>query len=165
MTERPSLTVICHSEEETDQLGKHVASMLAPGLTVALNGQLGAGKTRFVRALCQGIGVAPAHVSSPTFVLMQLYTDGRIPIAHFDTYRLGDIDEFLAIGAEEFLHSDEWICLIEWADRVAEILPEDRLTINVSHHSETSRCFEFISSGARSVDIIGKLRSALSEGL
>jgi tRNA threonylcarbamoyladenosine biosynthesis protein TsaE len=156
-----SLTFLSQSEQETDHLGHAVAAVLTHGLPVALNGQLGSGKTRFVRALCSGLGVDTAFVNSPTFVIMQLYTDGRIPVAHFDTYRLGDLDEFLSIGADEYLLSDEWLCLIEWADRISEALPDDHLEIRIHQVAETTRQFEFQSTGPRSGRIVEALRKEL----
>lgn len=157
MSDDVGFHVVCASEDDTDRLGQDLARVLRPGLTIGLNGDLGAGKTRFVRALCMGLGIRSDAVTSPTFVLMQLYTGGRLPVAHFDTYRLGDVDEFVAIGAEEYLHSDEWLCVVEWADRVAEVLPRDRLTIIASHVSEHSRRFEFFASGAKSLAVMDSL--------
>jgi tRNA threonylcarbamoyladenosine biosynthesis protein TsaE len=156
-----SLTFLSQSEQETDHLGHALAAVLTHGLPVALNGQLGSGKTRFVRALCSGLGVDTAFVNSPTFVIMQLYTDGRIPVAHFDTYRLGDLDEFLSIGADEYLLSDEWLCLIEWADRISEALPDDHLEIRIQQVAETTRQFELQSTGPRSGRIVEALRKEL----
>lgn len=152
---------VSRSEADTDWLGGVVASQLTQGITIALNGQLGSGKTRFTRALCRALGIDTSLVTSPTFVLMQLYTDGRLPVAHFDTYRLGDTDEFTAIGAEEFLNGNHWVCLVEWADRVEEILPPDRLTIRIQHESESSRRFEFTSSDCDSSRILTALATII----
>lgn len=149
-------------ETDTDRFSLALASAVQNGLTIALNGQLGAGKTRLVRGLCVALGVSEDHVSSPTFVLMQLYTDGRIPVAHFDTYRLGDPEEFLAIGADEYLNSGEWLCLVEWADRVADILPDDRLTIRISHTGENERLMEVSANGPASLAVLSQLRRNLS---
>jgi tRNA threonylcarbamoyladenosine biosynthesis protein TsaE len=150
---------LSQSEAETDKLGLRVAKALDTGIVVALNGQLGSGKTRFVRALCAGLGINTDHVNSPTFVIQQLYTDGRIPVAHFDTYRLADVDEFLSIGADEFLNSDEWLCLIEWAERIQEILPRDHLTITIRQTAATSRQFRFTSHGPNSDAVLDRLRA------
>ena len=156
-----SLTFLSRSEQDTDKLGHALASVLTDGLPIALNGQLGSGKTRFVRALCSGLNIDTSVVNSPTFVIMQLYTDGRIPVAHFDTYRLGDLDEFLSIGADEYLLSDNWLCLIEWADRISEVLPDDHLKIQITQVAETSREFHFASTGPRSHAITQALQSQL----
>ena len=157
-----SLTFLSQSEDDTDRLGHTVAAVLVSGLTIALNGQLGSGKTRFVRALCNGLSVDTSHVNSPTFVIMQLYTDGRTPVAHFDTYRLGDLDELLSIGADEYLLSDDWLCLIEWADRISEVLPADHLEIRIRHVAETSREYQFRGTGSRSRAIIEALDQRLN---
>lgn len=145
------------SEAATDRLGHVLSEVLCAGITIALNGQLGSGKTRFVRSLCLGLGADPARVSSPTFVLLQIYPDGRIPVAHFDTYRLADIDEFLAIGADEFLNSDELVCVVEWADRVRDALPPDRLTIDITQTGCESREFLMRASGPRSARVLHSL--------
>jgi tRNA threonylcarbamoyladenosine biosynthesis protein TsaE len=156
------ITFLSANEQDTDWLGIAVASQLHSGLTIALNGQLGSGKTRFTRALCGALGVDTSRVTSPTFVLMQLYTDGRLPVAHFDTYRIGDTDEFAAIGAEEYLNSKDWICLVEWAERVAGILPIDRLTIQIQHESPTSRRFDFSASGELSKAVLDGVSAAIA---
>lgn len=159
-----SLTFLSRSEDETDKLGQALSSVLSSGLAIALNGQLGSGKTRFVRALCFGLNIDTSVVNSPTFVILQLYTDGRIPVAHFDTYRLGDLDEFLSIGADEYLLSDDWLCLIEWADRFSEVMPDDHLEIRIEQVAETSREFHFRGTGPRSKTIIQALQRQLSNG-
>ena len=137
-----------HSEADTQQLGECLGRAIATGLTIALDGQLGAGKTNLVRSICGGLDVDDELINSPTFVLMQTYTGGRLPVFHFDAYRLGDVDEFLAIGAEEYLHDSGMVCLIEWADIVREVLPRDHLSIRIRHTGETSREFVISGSGA-----------------
>ncbi len=148
----------CCDEAATDRLGACIARSVVDGMVVELNGQLGAGKTRLVRAICKALGIDTSYVNSPTFVLLQLYTDGRIPVAHFDTYRLGDTDEFLAIGADEFTNSSEWLCLIEWAERVAECLPADRLRIDISAISVDTRHFVLSSTGSASATLLQRIR-------
>ncbi|MDA1232538.1 MAG: tRNA (adenosine(37)-N6)-threonylcarbamoyltransferase complex ATPase subunit type 1 TsaE [Planctomycetota bacterium] len=155
---RESMTIDCGEEAATDQLGAAIAKSLVGGIVIELNGQLGAGKTRLVRAICHSLGVDTTQVNSPTFVLLQLYTDGRFPVAHFDTYRLADVDEFLAIGADEFTNSNEWLCLIEWAERVAECLPTDRLRIDISATNADARRVVLSSSGANSAAMLQHIR-------
>ena len=152
------LTFVSHSEADTDRLGGALARALTSGISIALNGQLGSGKTRLVRSVCAALGINTQLVNSPTFVILQLYVDGRIPVAHFDTYRLADMDEFLAIGADEYLDSEEWLNLIEWAERVAGALPADRLTINIEQTGETDRSFELQALGPRSGRVLERLR-------
>ena len=153
-----SFIFACSSEADTDQLGAWIAESIEEGCVIELNGQLGAGKTRLVRAVCGSLGIDTSQVNSPTFVLLQLYTDGRVPVAHFDTYRLGDIDEFLAIGADEYTGSNEWLCLIEWAERVSECLPEDRLRVDITATGEHTRRFVINSMGPFSAAVLRRIR-------
>lgn len=126
------------SVADTHRLGQALGEVAQPGLVVALVGQLGAGKTTFTRAVAQGLGLAnPREVTSPTFVLIQEYP-ARIPVYHFDTYRLNDAGEFLDLGAEEYF-ADDGVCMIEWADRVAHVLPDDRLEITFEAHDGECR--------------------------
>ncbi len=148
-------------ESDTRKLACKLADNLTEGLTVSLNGELGAGKTFFTRALCAALGTDPSRVNSPTFVLLQLYTDGRIPIAHFDTYRLADPEEFLAIGADEYLYDPSWLCVVEWAERVTEILPADRIEINIHHSGEQQREFVIQATGTVSSDVLAAIRVCL----
>ncbi|MFM7039960.1 MAG: tRNA (adenosine(37)-N6)-threonylcarbamoyltransferase complex ATPase subunit type 1 TsaE [Planctomycetaceae bacterium] len=157
----PPLSVACDSEADTQRLAEALAAQLSPGFTIALDGELGAGKTHFARALCRALGIDDEQVSSPTFVLLQLYTDGRIPVAHFDTWRLGGSDEFLAIGSEEYLHSSEWLCLIEWACRVSECLPDDHLQITIQHTGPESRRFALTATGPRAEQVLTALTVAV----
>ena len=126
-----------HSLEETQRLGSDLASVLRQGDVVALIGPLGAGKTHLTQAVAEHFGLSRDEVNSPTFVLIQEY-DGTIPICHIDAYRLSDIDEFLELGADELLGSEN-ICLIEWADRVIEVLPRQRIQVEIEVTGQSSR--------------------------
>ncbi|MCO6047884.1 tRNA (adenosine(37)-N6)-threonylcarbamoyltransferase complex ATPase subunit type 1 TsaE [Aeoliella sp. ICT_H6.2] len=108
---------------DTDQLGQHIAAVAQPGDVVALVGTLGAGKTRLVQSIATALGNPAEAITSPTFVLVNEYTAGRLPVYHFDVYRLKDDDEFLELGAEEYFDR-EGVTLIEWGDRVEHLLPE-----------------------------------------
>lgn len=140
------------SETDTDRLGRVIADAVGVGTTIALIGDLGAGKTRLTRAICAALGVDSADVTSPTFVLIQEYA-GRLPVYHFDTYRLRDLDEFDELGAEEYFESDG-VCLVEWADRVTESLPRDRLQIEITIAGETERRFTLTATGERSTAML-----------
>src|SRR5215470_13411924 len=106
----------------TDAFGRRLGTFLFPGAVVALVGPLGAGKTHLVRAIALGLGLADGRlVSSPTFVLIHEY-DARLPVYHFDAYRLKDEAEFLDLGVYEYFAA-RGVCLVEWADRVETILP------------------------------------------
>ena len=128
-----------HDEHDTKRLGAVLAEVLPPGTVVGLIGTLGAGKTRLVQAVAAALGVPPGSVTSPTFVLVNEYAGGRRPVYHFDTYRLKDADEFLALGPDEYFESDG-ITFVEWADRVAQLLPKERLEIALEVVGETQRC-------------------------
>ena len=128
----PSMfTFLANSERDTERLGAALASVLPAGTVVSLIGPLGAGKTRLVQAVATALGVPPGRVTSPTFVLVNEYTSGRLPVYHFDTYRLKDDDDFLNLGPEEYFDS-AGITFVEWADRVAKLLPSDRLEITIA---------------------------------
>ncbi|MFM9960406.1 MAG: tRNA (adenosine(37)-N6)-threonylcarbamoyltransferase complex ATPase subunit type 1 TsaE [Planctomycetaceae bacterium] len=144
-----------HSERDTDGLGAKLAEAAEPGLVVGLIGQLGAGKTRLVRATATALGADPSSVSSPTFVLIQEYF-GRIPVYHFDTYRLRDVRAFADLGAEEYFSGDG-VCFVEWADRVAAELPRDLLRIEVIVLAPTARRFRITASGPVSQRALSRL--------
>ena len=151
-----SWTFPAENEQATIRLGEALAAILPGSITIALIGTLGAGKTRFVRAVAEAAGADRGQVNSPTFVLVQEY-EAKWPIYHFDTYRLqGDLEEFLALGAEEYLAS-AGVCFIEWADRVSEILPADHIAVEIKVTGETSRNFTFHGTGPRSVSLIEQL--------
>lgn len=153
-----TFTMLSHSEEETRQFGRALCDALEPGIAVALVGNLGAGKTRLVQAVAEAAGVDRREVSSPTFVLVQEYS-GRWPIYHFDTYRLHGMDDFLALGAEEYLSSGG-ICFIEWADRVVNVLPTDHLRIEIGIVDETTREFHLRGTGPRSEAVVQRIVSS-----
>lgn len=151
-----SWTFSAHSEDDTSRLGALLADVLTAGTTVALIGNLGAGKTRLVRAVAEAAGVERGEVNSPTFVLVHEYM-GKWPIYHFDTYRLHrDVDEFLALGAEEYFASDG-VCFVEWADLVAAVLPNDHLRIEIRVVGETARDFVVTAIGPRSTTLLKQL--------
>lgn len=138
------------SLEDTDELGARIAKVLEPGDVVALVGTLGAGKTRLVQAIAVAVGNDPAGVTSPTFVLVNEYTAGRLPLYHFDVYRLKDDDEFLELGAEEYFDRSG-VTLIEWGDRVEHLLPPRASVVTM----------EFDEGGDRLVRIVGTLAQRL----
>ncbi len=145
------------NERDTDALGAMLADAAEPGLVVGLIGPLGAGKTRLVRATATALGADPSSVNSPTFVLIQEYF-GRLPVFHFDTYRLRDVRAFADLGAEEYF-SSEGVCFVEWADRVLSELPRDLLRIEVSVLAPTVRRFLVSASGLVSQKVLVRLRS------
>jgi tRNA threonylcarbamoyladenosine biosynthesis protein TsaE len=144
------------SEEETRDVGHDIASKLAAGDVVALIGDLGAGKTRFVKAVAEAWGVSPDDVNSPTFTLIQEYA-GRLPIRHCDTFRLRNPEEFADLGLDELFASDG-ISLVEWSDRVEEYLPRDLLEVRITIDSPTGRTIAVAATGNRSRQILSQIR-------
>jgi len=138
---------IAKNEQETDRFGQMLAGALPAGSVVALLGTLGAGKTRLVQGVAVALGSPVGSVTSPTFVLVNEYHKGRLPIYHFDAYRLRDEDEFLELGPEEYFEG-EGITFVEWADRVAGCLPLEYFTIEIEVLGETERKFVVTASSA-----------------
>ena len=130
------------SLEQTQKLAAQLAKQLRPGLVIALNGDLGTGKTTFVRFLARACGITD-HVHSPTFNILNIYA-GKLPFYHFDFYRLNDLEN---IDSAEFIPSQDGITVIEWAEKFPEILPEDFLEICIISATETQRDFSFIPHG------------------
>ncbi len=124
--------------DQTARLGRRLADYLVTGDTVLVTGDLGAGKTCFIQGLCLGLGI-DEPVTSPTFTLVNEY-DGRIPVAHFDLYRLDSPESVLDLGFDEYL--DAFVCLIEWGDKFPEIMPSDALAVRIGIGSGTHRTLE-----------------------
>lgn len=118
-----------NSAEETFALGVRIGRKSRPGQVCTLIGDLGVGKTVFTQGVAEGLGITEP-VSSPTFTIVQIYEEGRMPFYHFDVYRIGDVEEMEEIGYEDYFYGDG-LCLIEWANLIEEILPEhySRITI------------------------------------
>lgn len=156
-----TLTFVANDEADTDRLGNALASVADSGMVVGLTGTLGAGKTRFAQAIAAGFGVARQHVVSPTFVLCQEY-EGRRKLYHLDAYRVRDDDEFLQLGVEEMFDSSAWI-LIEWADRVVDSLPSERLEVEITVLSDDRRQFLLTAYGRSATDLLARLRDFRSK--
>ena len=118
-----------NSEKETFELGKKIGENAKAGQIYTLTGDLGVGKTVFTQGLAAGLGITEP-VNSPTFTIVQMYEDGRLPFYHFDVYRIGDIEEMEEIGYEDCF-TVRCVCLIEWADLIQEILPPDVIAIEI----------------------------------
>jgi len=144
-------------ESETAALGAALARVLPDGAVVALCGTLGAGKTRLVQAIAAASGVAPGVVVSPTFVLLHEYQGDR-PIFHFDAYRLKDEDEFLELGPEEYFER-AGLTLIEWADRVENCLPEQRVDVTIEIESASSRRLTVTAIGDLYAPVVDQLQA------
>lgn len=117
-----------HSENETIQLGYRISQELKAGDTISLEGDLGTGKTAFTKGIAAGLGIS-RPITSPTFTLVNSYT-GKYILHHFDVYRIDSSDELLEIGWEEYF-SDDAICIVEWGDRISDILPKNTIRISL----------------------------------
>ena len=131
-----SRIIFLASLEETLSLGKQMGSLLPPNSLLALQGDLGVGKTTFTQGLAVGLGIT-APIQSPTFVYLNVY-EGALPLFHFDLYRLKEPSDFLGLGFEEYLNSGG-ICAIEWPERIKGLLPKDVISIKFKHLKEDKR--------------------------
>ena len=126
MTEKQFVT---HSPKETMALAERFAALLRPGDVVAYTGDLGAGKTAFTRGIARGLGI-PEGVTSPTFTIVNEYEGGRLPLFHFDLYRLGDPEELFDIGWEDYL-ARGGVCAVEWSENVADALEDEPIRVDI----------------------------------
>ena len=124
------MKVVTHSPEETRALGRTLAQALQGGAVVAFTGDLGAGKTAFVSGMAEGLGIEE-RVTSPTFTIVNEYEGGRLPLFHFDMYRLGSADELFHIGWEDYL-ARNGVCAVEWSENVDEALDGDTIRVDIS---------------------------------
>ena len=131
------------SPEETYNVGKKLGEHAIPGQVFTLTGDLGVGKTVFTQGLASGLGIEEP-VNSPTFTIVQVYEEGRLPFYHFDVYRIGDVEEMDEIGYEDYIYGDG-VCLIEWADLIREILPEHYTEIKIEKDVEKGFDYRRIS--------------------
>lgn len=132
------------SEKETEKLGEAIGRAAVPGMVIALIGDLGTGKTTLTKSIARGLGVTET-VTSPTFNIIREYRSGRIPLFHFDVYRIADPEEMYELGYEEYFYGDG-VCVVEWADLIEDLLPEDAVIIRMNRGaSEEER--EYIIEG------------------
>src|SRR5438105_5351500 len=151
-----ALDLVSHSSLHTERLGERLGALARPGDVFALWGELGAGKTVLVRGLARGLAVRGA-VSSPTFVLVNEY-DGPTPLYHIDFYRL-DPKQLGSVGWEEYVDL-RGVVAIEWPDRAADSLPEERLDIRIEHVADSKRAIRLEPHGAHAAEMVGELAGA-----
>lgn len=143
------MRIVTDSEASTIKLGENIGKVLEPGDIISLTGDLGAGKTQLTKGIAAGLGVVD-YVTSPTFIIVNEY-EGRIPLYHFDVYRINDIQEMYEIGFDEYLFG-KGVCVIEWGDIVSDLLPEKIIRINMKKIDdnireisiEESKSFDFL---------------------
>ncbi len=128
-----------YSAQETFVFAKKLAENACPGELYLLSGELGAGKTVFVQGFAEGLGITEC-VNSPTFTIMQTYEDGRIPLYHFDVYRISDCSEMYELGYEEYFFG-QGVCFVEWAEIISELLPED--AVNITIKKDITKGFDY----------------------
>jgi tRNA threonylcarbamoyladenosine biosynthesis protein TsaE len=154
----PKYEIISSSPAATMNLGKKIGEHLEPGSVVALIGELGCGKTLLTRGICDGLGVPERQVNSPTFVLVNEYR-GRLPVFHIDLYRLSGIDDSIEIGITDyFSRAREGIMIIEWAEKILDLLPHNLLKIEFDIISKQKRRIVFSSSSRKFAGLFKELR-------
>lgn len=133
--------IVIRNEEDTRDFALKLADLLQPGTVLALIGDLGTGKTTLTKYIARGLGIAET-LTSPTFTIVKEYYSGRLPLYHFDVYRMESAADLFEIGAEEYFYGDG-VCIVEWADQVAEILPDETLCIFIEYgKTESERIYK-----------------------
>jgi len=155
-----SLGLTSRSPRQTGLLAERLGRLLVGGEVVALVGPLGAGKTLFAKGLARGLDIPERDVTSPTFLLLH-ELEGRLPLRHLDAYRVAGSEELVELGALELLRGGPLpgapVVLVEWADRVADLLPEDRLTVSLEHRGETARAVTILATGPHNAALVRRL--------
>ena len=128
------MTIETNSSEETFALGQKLGEQAKAGQIYTRNGDLGVGKTVFTQGIARGLGITEA-VSSPTFTIVQVYEEGRLPFYHFDVYRIGDIEEMEEIGYDDYFFGNG-VCMIEWAELIEELIPENSIHVTIEKDLE-----------------------------
>ena len=135
------------SAKKTIDIGKSLGKHLLPGSIICLTGELGAGKTWFIKGLAEGLGIKSKEIHSPTFIIIREHK-GRIPLYHIDLYRIGFIDDIRDIGMEEIMYGNG-VTAIEWAERISDVLPDERIDISLRWIDEKSRQIDITAFGVK----------------
>lgn len=154
-----SLDLVSQSSLHTERIGERLARLARPGDVLALSGELGAGKTVLAKGVAAGLGLDPADVASPTFIILREHYGGRMPLFHLDLYRLEGQD-LGTTGWEETLDAGG-ITVIEWPDRAGDALPPDRLDIRLEHIADTKRRVLMEATGPRAEQLLGEFHDSL----
>ena len=149
---------VTHAYEDTLALAAKFARFLKRGDTVCLFGDLGSGKTAFVKGMAKGLKISPTHVHSPTFTLMNIY-EGKVPLYHFDLYRIRALDLY-GLGYEEFFYGNG-ITVVEWSERLEELLPKDHWHVVLKHVAEDQREVVITAQGQSMKERFTKMKGAL----
>ncbi len=140
-----------NSPEETYELGKKLAKSAKPGEIICLDGDLGVGKTVFTQGFAKGLDIED-NVNSPTFTIVQIYDEGRLPLYHFDVYRIGDPEEMYEIGYEDYFFGGG-VCLIEWSKLIEELIPSERTRVIIEKDMSKGMDYRKITVEGRNEDI------------
>lgn len=151
------LSLITESPEETQQLGTKLGELAQLGDVFLLVGRLGTGKTCLTQGIAWGLGIE-GYATSPSFVVINQY-QGRLPFYHIDLYRLDRIEEVIELGLEDYLYG-RGVCVVEWAEKALEVLPEEHLLVEISFLSDTGRNFVLKPVGERYVELLSQLNTA-----
>ncbi|MBU1125788.1 MAG: tRNA (adenosine(37)-N6)-threonylcarbamoyltransferase complex ATPase subunit type 1 TsaE [Candidatus Omnitrophica bacterium] len=154
------MKIISHSVKDTLRIGRRIARHLKGGEIICLHGELGAGKTVLVKGIAEGLGIKADAVMSPTFILIRVHTSGKFPLYHADLYRLRHIQEVMDLGYEEYLYG-KGITVIEWADRLGNLLPTQYFKIELMHRGNSQRALCFSACGHAYERILSDLKGKL----
>jgi len=150
------MRIVTCSPLETEQFGYRLGRILRPGSFLALRGDLGGGKTCFTRGVVSSVAPGSAHmVASPTFAIMNSYP-GKIPVYHFDFYRLSGDDDIAELGFEEYFHGNG-VCIVEWSERLRVLIPTDHLVVEFEYLEDDQRLITITANGPISVEMLGQL--------
>ncbi|RVU55054.1 tRNA (adenosine(37)-N6)-threonylcarbamoyltransferase complex ATPase subunit type 1 TsaE [Anaerosphaera multitolerans] len=141
--------------EETKVFGIKLGKLLRPGDVICLNGDLGAGKTTLTKSIGEGMGIED-YITSPTFTIINEYY-GPVNLYHFDTYRLETEEDIFYMGFDEYFYGDG-VCIVEWADKIKEALPEDYLELNIKRKTGEERIIDIVAVGLRSQELLEELK-------
>ncbi len=151
------MRIVSKSVKETLSLGKFIAKHLQAGDIICLKGNLGSGKTVLTKGIAEGLGISKAKVTSSSFILIRVHLEGKIPLFHFDLYRLKSSEEIARLGFEEYLYADG-VSVIEWAEKLGCLLPKEYLIAELTYYPGSKRVFEFSAQGARYKNLLRSLR-------
>jgi len=140
------------SPEQTHRFGEQLSRHLKPGDVICLFGPLGSGKTVLTKGIATGLGLTDKAVTSPTFTFLNIL-EGKTHLYHFDLYRIDELKEIEDLGIDDFLYN-KGVCVIEWAEKMKTLLPDDHLEIKISHKDETTRAFDVAARGTRSKKLL-----------
>ncbi|MFH1413740.1 MAG: tRNA (adenosine(37)-N6)-threonylcarbamoyltransferase complex ATPase subunit type 1 TsaE [Candidatus Omnitrophota bacterium] len=154
------MEIVSNSVHQTQRIGELLSKQINPGDIICLFGNLGSGKTVLTKGIGQGLGIRKAEVISPSFILIRPYTQGKIPLYHFDLYRLNKVSDILALGYEEYLYG-RGVTVIEWADRLKKLMPRDFLKIELCFKSDLKRSLKVSAFGSRYKKLLNSLKKML----